>query len=1182
MKKSLFCSLSFLVLLTAGQTDSRGADGQWLLNPANNNYGDAANWQGGVPDTSADVATFSQSNITNLQVVQNLMISAITFAPSASEYTLLFTSFTMSGAGVINNSGAMQYFDVAAPNGLLQFSGSASAGDQVTYTTLGSAVNSAASLFFSDSSTADNATIINQSGVGPGQTRFQNTASAGSSVILNESASGPVNSGTTYFYDNSTADFATIVNQASSVQNAEGGVTAFWMFSSAGNASITNQGSAVAGSLSTVTDFISNATAGNAIITNLGSSTIGAAAGRTQFRLDSSAGNATIINGGGTGGGSGGVVVFSDNSTGGTSRIVAEGNGALDISPHVGGSVAVGSIEGSGNFFLGNNALSVGSNGLNTTLSGVIQDGGQAGGVGGSLTKTGIGTFTLSGAATYSGGTTIESGILVTQNTSALGTGSVVLNGGVLSAESLLSTGNLTWNGGNVRLALGASQIDVTGDFFNGSAGVKTFQFTLDGLTPLQNEYTLITFDGITDFTSATLAGEFANPNVILDTQIVVNPNSVQLIILSAFASGPLLQNSGPVGIPVFADFTVDGAVSTGTPAESNAINSLTFLNGSSLRVLNNLEVTSGTFAVEGAALLSGDQVTTPGDLIKLGAGVLTTDVDIQSGGTAFIQEGGLIVNGSLAAPEGVVVAQNALLGGSGTINGNLTNDGVVAPGNSPGVLTINGNFIQNSSGTLQMELASASVYDILVVTGDATLGGTLQAVFFDGFTPEYGEQFAVLQAGSISGEFDSIEVGDPSVFRGRFLVNGGTGSLLIAPASYTLVAQTQNQRNVAVALNEFIPVTTGDRADVSIALDLQSADRYPAAFDAISPAFYESLANITFEQTNSQNQMLAQRLSAVRLGTRGFQSIGIDAPLVNDRNGKGVMDAKDSKDIISSTTETNWSVWVQGNGIFARTRSVSQMPSYRYEGGGVFLGADYRWSESFTTGLYGGYQGLYSRYDNGGRTSVNSALFGGYATYSSGGFYSSAIMGGGYSGYNVRRSISFSTIDRTAASQPDGGQFNAYLDAGYDWEVGSFTLGPILGAQYTYAGIAGFTESNAESLNLRVGQQNANSIRTNVGGRIAYTWKVNEQITLVPEGRFFWQHEYLNGPRNISSSLDGGNGPAFGYETSAPGRDNVLATAGVSAQFGDRWNGNFYYTADFGRKDFVSHMISGGLGIRF
>ena len=76
-------------------------------------------------------------------------------------------------------------------------------------------------------------------------------------------------------------------------------------------------------------------------------------------------------------------------------------------------------------------------NGL--TLSGVIS------GSGFSLTKTGAGTLTLSGANTYNGGTTINNG------TVTLGANTTTVTGGVLTA-SPLGTGATTLSGGTLNI----------------------------------------------------------------------------------------------------------------------------------------------------------------------------------------------------------------------------------------------------------------------------------------------------------------------------------------------------------------------------------------------------------------------------------------------------------------------------------------------------------------------------------------------------------------------------------------------------------------------------------------------------------------------------------------------------------------------------------------------------------
>jgi autotransporter-associated beta strand protein len=175
---------------------------------------------------------------------------------------------------------------------------------------------------------------------------------------------------------------------------------------------------------------VQSSTAGNGTFTNNGGAVSGAIGGSTRFFETSTAGNATVIAKGGLGGGGGGLIQFFSDSMGGTARVEVFGNGRLDISSHNAPGVTTGSIEGNGAVFLGAVNLTVGSNDLSTTFSGRIRDGGIGGGSGGSLTKLGSGTLTLSKASTYTGGTTVNKGTLrVTNRTgSATGTDEVQVN----------------------------------------------------------------------------------------------------------------------------------------------------------------------------------------------------------------------------------------------------------------------------------------------------------------------------------------------------------------------------------------------------------------------------------------------------------------------------------------------------------------------------------------------------------------------------------------------------------------------------------------------------------------------------------------------------------------------------------------------------------------------------------
>lgn len=110
------------------------------------------------------------------------------------------------------------------------------------------------------------------------------------------------------------------------------------------------------------------------------------------------------------------------------------------------------------------------------------------------------------------------------------------------------------------------------------------------------------------------------------------------------------------------------------------------------------------------------------------------------------------------------------------------------------------------------------------------------------------------------------------------------------------------------------------------------------------------------------------------------------------------------------------------------------------------------------------------------------------------------------------------------------------------DWRAG---LWPVISGQYTYTGFSSFAENGADSLSLRVGGQSYNSRRMNVGGRIAYTWRVNDKVLLIPEVRMCWQHEFLQNPTDINASLAGEQVPPL---PAARVRRDVIRSSPVPA----------------------------------
>src|SRR4029453_10334701 len=134
----------------------------------------------------------------------------------------------------------------------------------------------------------------------------------------------------------------------------------------------------------------------------------------------------------------------------------------------------------------------------------------------------------------------------------------------------------------------------------------------------------------------------------------------------------------------------------------------------------------SGALAVTNAgtaSTISGAITGASATLAKAGAGTLSLTGTSTYAGTTTIPAGRLNVNGSITS--NVTVTSPGILGGIGTITGNVQGSGTVAPGASPGVLTISGNF--TPGGTVELEADSpyttaGTHFDRIVVNGAVNL----------------------------------------------------------------------------------------------------------------------------------------------------------------------------------------------------------------------------------------------------------------------------------------------------------------------------------------------------------------------------------------------------------------------------------------------------------------------------
>jgi autotransporter-associated beta strand protein len=515
---------------------ARAQDATWLATPGSGDFNTAANWNPAAVPTGT--AFFGTSSVTGLSFSANSTFGGWTFNSGAPAYTFSNGSVTLSftGAGIvidggsatISNDGLLAFSHGSTAGsatiintfGMLFHDGSTAGSASITSSGLvnffesstagSSSITNSGTLIFNNSTTAGSAGITNANA---GSIHFVESSTAGSSSITNN------NSGSISFFDTSTAGSATITNNhflsfnnsstagSATITNTNTGTLNFISSSSAGSASITNafeldfNNTSTAGSATITNNSLLNfsdaSTAGSASITNNRSlefthtSTAGSATITTNngmsFSETSTAGSATIINTGtldffdsSTAGSatittnSGGISFIENSASGGTARFIVNGTGFLDISQITTGGTTAGSIEGDGRVFLGSKNLAVGGNNLSTTFSGAVKDAGFGGGTGGSLTKIGTGTLTLSGVNTYTGATVIDAGTLAVNGSIASSSQLTVNASGTLGGNGIV--GNTTIGGGTLAPGNSIGTLTVSGSLTLAAASTYLVQ----------------------------------------------------------------------------------------------------------------------------------------------------------------------------------------------------------------------------------------------------------------------------------------------------------------------------------------------------------------------------------------------------------------------------------------------------------------------------------------------------------------------------------------------------------------------------------------------------------------------------------------------------------------------------------------------------------------------------------
>jgi hypothetical protein len=134
-----------------------------------------------------------------------------------------------------------------------------------------------------------------------------------------------------------------------------------------------------------------------------------------------------------------------------------------------------------------------------------------------------------------------------------------------------------------------------------------------------------------------------------------------------------------------------------------------------------------------------------------------------------------------------------AFVHGTGNYDGEGTfwMEGGFSPGDSPAAVSVSGDLAFGPQATLVMELGGltpGSQYDQLNISGDLAADGALAVKLLSGFMPQAGEEFDILNFGSLDGAFDSNSL--PALGPGLSWDTSGlysSGTIGVAPEPATV-----------------------------------------------------------------------------------------------------------------------------------------------------------------------------------------------------------------------------------------------------------------------------------------------------------------------------------------------------------------------------------------------------------
>ncbi|MBL7250879.1 autotransporter outer membrane beta-barrel domain-containing protein [Alloalcanivorax marinus] len=515
----------------------------------------------------------------------------------------------------------------------------------------------------------------------------------------------------------------------------------------------------------------------------------------------------------------------------------------------------------------------------------------------------------------------------------------------------------------------------------------------------------------------------------------------------------------------------------------------------------------------DGDTVFSGDISAGAGALEKVGGGRLSLLGDASAyAGLHEVRAGVLAVDGALGGE--LTVFSGGRLQGNGQVGSTeVRAGGILAPGNSIGALTVDGDLTLTDGAAFEVEVDPAgSAADHLHVTGQATLAGSVVHI---GEAGEYRpiSRYRILTAdGGLVDGFDQV-ASDFLFLDAALLYDANNVDLELRrnDLNFAAVAETDNQRAVAAGVQS---LGAGNVLHDTVALQTGSPAALAAAYDSLSGEVHASAAGALLEDSR-----LLRDAALERFGDDDRLAAGTTLA-----RGQGV------------------TAWLRAYGNVGQTDGEPGTADRDRDTQGALLGVDRVFTGGGRAGvLLGAGRTDLNLADQRGSADIDSVHAGLFGEYRHG---PGALRGGlFYSHHRIdtRRRAVMGGLNESLASDRDADTWQAFVEAAHRFGT-TRSVEPFVRLAQVRTVLHGGDEHGGDAA-LHGARETLDTTFSTLGARLSTTLAGEPTTRLY--GSLGWQHAL--GDTTPEASLRFAGGGAFTVEGAPLARDTLVMEAGFS-----------------------------------